>query len=179
MSRTPLSLIADHVRARTLLASSVVVTALTIVAGTAAQAGSFAYGVDRTSDFTISNSSNWQTILTLTIPSGFTAGHGHACQAVASLDAKNPGGDLAAQYVLLHDHAEQRQSVPQSNGVERTIEMRNQGGVNDPDFWPVSTNRVIGMTANAPQIIRLLGRKQAGAPNLIVDDAHLSIICVG
>ena len=65
------------------------------------------------------------------------------------------------------------------NGVERTLEMRNQGGVNDPDFWPVSTNRVIGMTPNALQIIRLLGRKQAGAPNLIVDDAHLSIICVG
>ena len=65
------------------------------------------------------------------------------------------------------------------NGVERTIELRNQGGVNDPDFWPVSTNRVIGFEPNVSQVIRLLGRKEPGAPNLVVDDAHLSIICVG
>jgi hypothetical protein len=156
-----------------------VVTALTIVAGTATQAGSFAFGADRTSDFTISNSSNWQTILTLTIPSGFTAGHGHACQAVASLDAKNPGGDLGAQYYFFTITQNNANPFISQDGVERTLEMRNQGGVNDPDFWPVSTNRVIGMTPDVPQIIRLLGRKQTGAPNLIVDDAHLSIICVG
>ena len=135
--------------------------------------------MDRVTDFTVSNSANWQTILTVVIPSGFTSGHGHACQAIASLDAKNPGGDATRQYYYFTVTQNNANPPISANGVERTIELRNQGGVNDPDFWPVSTNRVIGFEPNVSQVIRLLGRKEPGAPNLVVDDAHLSIICVG
>ena len=127
---------------------------------------------------TVSNSANWQTILTLTVPAHFLAGHGHACQAVASLDANNPGGDLVSQYYFFTITQNNANPFVSANGVERTIELRNQAGVNDLDFLPVSTNTVFGFTANVPQVIRLLGRKSAGAPNLLVDDGSLSIMCI-
>jgi hypothetical protein len=170
------TVVRHHVRAHVLIAGAVGMV-LTVLAGTA-QAGPFAFWVQRTSDFTVSNSANWQTILTLTIPANFIAGHGHACQAVASLDAKNPGGNVVAQYYFFTVTQNNANPFISANGVERTIELRNQGGVDDLDFLPVSTNTVFGFAANVPQVIRLLGRKTGGAPNLVVDDAALSIICV-
>ena len=177
MIGTAQTAVRHHVRAHVLIAGAVG-TVLTVLAGTA-QAGPFVFGVQRTSDFTVSNSANWQTILTITVPAGFIAGHGHACQATASLDAKNPGGDVVAQYYFFTITQNNANPFVSANGVERTIELRNQPGVNDLDFLPVSTNTVFGFTANVPQVIRLLGRKTTGAPNLVVDDASLSIICVG
>jgi hypothetical protein len=178
MVRRALNAVRDRGPAHKLTAGGVLLAALAIVSGTA-QAGPFAFGSDRTSGFVISSSVNWQTILTVAIPSGFTSGHGHACQAVASLDAVNPGGNATTQYYFFTITQNNANPFLNANGVERTVEMRNQGGVNDPDFWPVSTNSVFGFAPGVTQVIRLLGRKATGAPNLTVDDAHLSIICVG
>ena len=176
MIGTAQTVVRRRARAKVLIAGAVG-TVLTVLAGTA-QAGPFAFWVQRTSDFTVSNSANWQTILTLTVPANFLAGHGHACQAVASLDAKNPGGDLAAQYYFFTITQNNANPFVSANGVERTIELRNQPSVDEVDFLPVSTNTVFGFTANVPQVIRLLGRKSAGAPNLVVDDGSLSIMCI-
>ena len=176
MIATALTAVRNHVRAHVLI-SGAVGAALTVLAGTA-HAGPFVFGAQRTTDFTVSNSANWQTILTIVVPAGFLAGHGHACQATASLDAKNPGGNLGTQYHFFTVTQNNPNPFISANGVERTIELRNQAGVDDLDFLPVSTNAVFGFVANAPQVIRLLGRKSAGAPNLVVDDAFLSIICI-
>jgi hypothetical protein len=156
MIGTAQTVVRRHARAKVLIAGAVG-TVLTVLAGTA-QAGPFAFWVQRTSDFTVSNSANWQTILTLTVPAHFLAGHGHACQAVASLDANNPGKDLVSQYYFFTITQNNANPFISANGVERTIELRNQAGVNDLDFLPVSTNTVFGFTANVPQVIRLLGR---------------------
>jgi hypothetical protein len=177
MIATALTAVRNHVRAHVLIFGAVG-TVLTVLSGTA-QAGSFVFWNQRTTDFTVNNSANWQTILTIVVPAGFLAGHGHACQATASLDAKNPGGNVLSQYYFFTVTQNNANPFISANGVERTIELRNQGGVDDLDFLPVSTNAVFGFVANAPQVIRLLGRKFPGAPNLVVDDAVLSIICVG
>ena len=176
MIATALMAVRNHVRAHVMIFGAVG-TVLTVLSGTA-QAGPFVFWQQRTLDFTVSNSANWQTILTIVVPAGFLAGHGHACQATASLDAKNPGGNIFPQYYFFTVTQNNPNPFISANGVERTIELRNQPGVDDLDFLPVSTNVVFGFTANAPQIIRLLGRKAAGAPNMVVDDAVLSIICV-
>ena len=176
MIATALTAVRNHVRAHVLMFGAVG-TVLTVLSGTA-QAGPFVFWQQRTLDFTVNNSANWQTILTIVVPAGFLAGHGHACQATASLDAKNPGGNIFPQYYFFTVTQNNPNPFISANGVERTIELRNQPGVDDLDFLPVSTNVVFGFTANTPQIIRLLGRKAAGAPNLVVDDAVVSIICV-
>jgi len=179
MIATALKAVRHHVRAHVLICGAVG-TVLTVLAGSA-QAGSFVFWQQRTPmmpDFVVNNSANWQTILTIVVPANFLAGHGHACQATASLDAKNPGGNLIRQYYFFTVTQNNANPPISSTGIERTIELRNQPGVDDLDFLPVSTNAVFGFTANAPQIIRLLGRKEPGAPNLLVDDAVLSIICV-
>ena len=165
--------------AATTLAGVIVLVAALVVCSGPAEAGSFAFGADRTSNFTISSSANWQTILTIVIPASFTSGHGHACQAVASLDAVNPGGNASDQTYRFTITRNNENPFVNASGVERTIEVRDQGGVNDPNVWPVSTNSVFGFSPGVIQTIRLLGRKATGAPNLVVDDAHLSIICVG
>ena len=152
--------------------------AVLMVASGPAEAGSFAFGADRTSNITISSTANWTTILTINIPTSFTSTHGHACQAVASLDALNPGGDASTQDYIFTITLNNANPFTNASGVERRIELRDQSGTNDPGRWPVSTNSVFGLTAGVTSTIRLLGRVVAGPP-LTVDDAHLSIICVG
>jgi hypothetical protein len=179
MIATALMAVRNHVRAHVMIFGAVG-TVLTVLSGTA-QAGPFVFWNQRTPtmpDFIVNNSQNWQTILTIVVPAGFLAGHGHACQATASLDAKNPGGNLVRQYYFFTVTQNNANPPISDTGIERTIELRNQPGVDDLDFLPVSTNAVFGFTANTPQVIRLLGRKFPGAPNLAVDDAVLSIICV-
>ena len=157
---------------------SMIASAILFVGACAAtapvQAGSFALGADRTSNFVITSAANWQTILTINIPS---SPHGHACQAVASWDALNPNGNAASQAYIFTITLDNPNPITNSTGVERRLEMRDQPSVNDPNTWPVSTNSVFGLTPNVPHVIRLLGRKAAG-PNLTVDDAHLSILCI-
>ena len=119
----------------------------------------------------ITTSDSWQTLLSIVI----SQSHSHICQAVASLDAINPDGNVNNQFYHFTISVNNANPSLNADAVERTIELRNQSGIDDPSFWPVSTNRAFTLTNGT---IRLLGRKFAGAPNLPVDDAHLSILCV-
>jgi hypothetical protein len=176
MKRRPIMRMSGADRATRGLAAAVAAVTLFGMAGGIAYAGSFALGVSRTSNVTLSDPNNWTTILTIPISS---SAHGHACQAVASLDAANPGNNATTQTYFFTVTLDNANPTLNANGVQRRIELRDNSGVNDPDVWPVSTNSVFGLTANAGHTLRLLGRRAFGAPNLTVDDAVLSIICVG
>jgi hypothetical protein len=143
----------------------------------AANAAPFASGTGTNSNVTIASSANWTTLLTLNVPSDTQT---RSCQVVGSLEARNPGGDnepdsrQTYQFTVTNDN-----SNPITNGrAERSIEVRDQGGVNDPNFWPVSTNEFFILTPNVAHTIRLLGRKGSGAPNMLIDDSTLSIVCI-
>ena len=165
-------IVRKHGSAR-LTAGTVLLTLFGIAGGTA-YAGPFALGASRTSNMTLTDPNNWQTILTISITS---SAHGHACQAVGSLDALNPLNNATTQNYFFTISLDNANPALGASGVERSIELRDNSGVNDPNFWPVSTNTVIGLTANSSHTLRLLGRRAFGAPNLVVDDAVLSIIC--
>jgi len=162
-------------RSAQLTAGTLLLTLLGFAGGTA-YAGPFALGANRTSNVTLTDPNNWQTILTISITS---SPHGHACQAVASLDALNPSNNATTQTYFFTISLDNANPPLGASGIERSIELRNNPGVNDPNSWPFSTNTVIGLTANSSHTLRLLGRRAFGAPNLAVDDAVLSIICVG
>ena len=164
-----------HGAARGLTAAIVVLTVFGITTGPAL-AGPFALGFNRTSNVILNDPNNWTTILTIPIAS---SPHGHACQAVGSFDALNPGGDAVTQDYFITISVDNANPTLVNGGITRRLELRNQSGVNDPGVWPVSTNTVIGLTANAAHTVRLLGRRAFGAPNLSVDTAGVSIICVG
>jgi hypothetical protein len=139
-----------------------------------AYADVFAFVSNRTSNVVLNDPNNWTTILTIALSA---RAHGHACQIVASLDAINPGSDATTQDYFFTVSLDNSNPALGANGVERRIELRDQGGVNDPGFWPVSTNTVTALSANASHTVRLLGRRAFGAPNLSVDDAVLSLMC--
>jgi hypothetical protein len=164
----------NHGRAWRLTAATVLLTVFGIATGTV-YANSFARGASRTSNVALTDPNNWQTILTISISA---SAHSHGCQAVGSLDALNPGNNATTQNYFFTISLDNANPPLGASGVERSIELRDQGGVNDPNFWPVSTNTLISLSANASHTVRLLGRRAFGAPNLVVDDAVLSIICV-
>ena len=167
-------MIRHHGSAR-LIAGTLLVTLFGFAGGTA-YAGSFALGTQRTSNVTLTDPNNWQTILTISITS---SPHGHACQAVASLDALNPLNNATTQNYSFTISLDNANPSLGGSGIERSIELRDNPAGEEPTFWPVSTNTVIGLSANSSHTLRLLGRRAFGAPNLVVDDAVLSIICVG
>jgi hypothetical protein len=143
----------------------------------AANAAPFTSGNGTVTDVTITSSANWTTLLTLSVPSDTQT---RRCQVVGSLDAINPGGNnpgtSAGQTYLFT--VTLNNSNPTTNGrAERSIEVRDQSGVNDPNFWPVSTNEFFILSPNVAHTIRLLGRKDPGAPNMLVEDSTVSISC--
>ncbi|MBW4618128.1 MAG: hypothetical protein KME17_01925 [Cyanosarcina radialis HA8281-LM2] len=136
-------------------------------------------GTGTNGNITIFSSANWTPLLALNVPARSTT---RTCMVVGSLEALNPNGNNsganAGQTYLFTVTA--NNSNPVTNGrAERSIEMRDQSGVNDPNFWPVSTNDTFVLAANASHTIRLLGRKaDANAPNMVIGDSTLSIACI-
>ncbi|MGH8615680.1 MAG: hypothetical protein ACREYF_27605, partial [Gammaproteobacteria bacterium] len=116
----------SHFKAKTIAVSSVLLTFLATLT-VPVQAGSAAWWWNWTGDFTVSDSANWQTIRALNINGG---AHAHFCQAVASLDATGPSGDAATQYYFFTLTVNNANPILGGDGVQRTIEMRNQPGVN-------------------------------------------------
>lgn len=148
----------------------------TLAAIPTTHAAPFATGTSTTTNFIINSSVNWQTIRSIFVPSSTTI---RRCQAVASLDAINPGGTQSDQQYIFTLSLDNSNPFVNANGAERTIEVRDNGGTDDPNFWPVSTNQFFSLPANATHTIRLLGRKVLSSNlNLTVDDASLSIICI-
>ena len=112
----------------------------------------------------------------INVPAG---GPTHNCAAIASADVRNPGGDGTNQnqryrFGIALDLA----NVPSPQTL-RLIEMRNQTGVNDPDRWPVSTNRTFAVGPGNHTFYFVGGPAvdDGSNPNLTVDSSALTVIC--
>lgn len=126
---------------------------------------------------TLTHSSDFQTLIS--VPLG-SSGATRLCQVVASLDAVNPGGDgsNAAQTYTFTISLDNLNPVLETTAGERVIELRDQPNVNDPNVWPVATNDFFSLTPNVTHTLRLQGRKGVGAPNMVVDDAIITSLCI-
>lgn len=100
----------------------------------------------------------------------------HNCAAIASADVINPGGDGTNQRyrfgIALDIASPSLQTV-------RIIEMRNQAGVNDPDRWPVSTNRTFPVGPGNHTFYFLGGPEvdDGTNPDVTLDNSALTVIC--
>lgn len=117
----------------------------------------------------------WTTIrqVNVNVPGG---GPTHNCAAIASADVVNPGGDGANQryhFGIALDFG------PPSAQTVRIIEMRNQPDVNDPDRWPVSTNRTFPVSPGNHTFYFMGGPEvdDGTNPNITLESAALTVIC--
>jgi hypothetical protein len=135
--------------------------------------GSGIVGAGRISDVTI-NSTLYQTILS--IPVNFTGqSHVHYCVAMGSANVMNPasGGSTGNRYDF-----SVKGDAAVSNFAMMTLEMSDNYGVDDPNYVPVSTQRVFDSLSAAPHTFYFVARKQAaGSPNMIVENASFTVIC--
>jgi hypothetical protein len=117
----------------------------------------------------------WTTIrqVHINVPDG---GPTHNCAAIASADVKNPGGDGANQHYRFGIGLD---SASPSSQTIRTIEMRDQAGVNDPDRWPVSTNRTFAVGPGDHTFYFLGGPAvdDGSNPDITVASSALTVIC--
>jgi hypothetical protein len=146
-----------------------------IAVTTPAHADAFVSGTDTRTNFTITNQVDWQTLLSIAVPS---SPHTHECMAVASADLVNPAGTGATEtysFTLSLDNANPLQNA---NGIEKTVELRDNPSINDPSRFPVSTNARFFLSANAAHTVRFLGIKGVGATNMVVEDSVLTLSCV-
>ena len=139
-----------------------------------AQAGDFTASSASNTNVAITSNINWTTIR-----SAFVAAqpHAHSCQITAGGDVFNPGGGLVDQQYVFTVTIDD--SNPITDGAaERTLELRDNGAVDDPGVMPVSTNLTVA-ASTAAHTFRFLGRKVGAAINTNVFDSTLSVVCIG
>ena len=103
----------------------------TLAAIPTTHAAPFATGTSTTTNFIINSSVNWQTIRSIFVPSSTTI---RRCQAVASLDAINPGGTQSDQQYIFTLSLDNSNPFVNANGAERTIEVEITAGPMIPIF---------------------------------------------
>ena len=132
-------------------------------------------GSEGTSSFTCDASADWDTVRSVVLSS---SPHAHNCVINASADLDNPGGDTADQQYHITVSMDSVNPLL-DNSAARTVELRDQSGVNDPNVWPVSTTSRVVASANTSHTFRLQCRKNSGAnPNLTIFDSGLTVICL-
>jgi hypothetical protein len=165
---------------------SLSVTAAVLLFGTGvALANNIVVGDFSNADVTIASANNWVTLRTVdvVIPAGDGA---HACVATASADvaANSPDLDVENKYRFV---LSRNDNNPFTNtGSERTVELVDNNGVNDPDTKPVATTRHFagirddnGVAGTATHTFYFLGRMfDSSMADGRVEDASLSVICV-
>ncbi len=114
----------------------------------------------------------------LTVPVNFTGqNHNHYCAIVASANVKNPGNGTGHYYDfgVGYDSSSAASLV---NSVMR-LELGDNGGVDDPSWMPVTTNRLFDAAFTpAAHTIRFQARKVSAAdPNVVIDNASISVFC--
>ena len=128
-----------------------------------------------TGGFTCTQSANWDTVRTLSLGS---FPHAHGCVITGAADLDNPGGNTANQLYHITVTMDDANPVLDSTGA-RTVELRDQPSVNDPDFFPVSTTSRGFAAANVGHDFILLCRKDsAGNPNIFIRDSSLIVECI-
>jgi hypothetical protein len=148
-------------------------------------ANNFVVGHGNNINVTLNSADSWIVIrsATVIIPADDAARHG--CVATASADMKQAGAvgvENQYRFVLTRNNTD----PATDSGSERTLELVDNDGVNDPNSKPVSTTQnFTGLTNNngvdgtGTHTFYFLGRKvQAVDANADVLDASLSVICV-
>ncbi|MGQ0445626.1 MAG: hypothetical protein ACT4O2_11005 [Beijerinckiaceae bacterium] len=139
-----------------------------------AKAHDFTLNVTSGTDVPINDSANWDTIRSI----GFAASaHAHNCMAVASADIANPGGAVANQSYIFTVRIDNSNPVT-GGSAERTLELVNNPGVDDPAQHPVSVNNVFFAAALGSHTFYFLGRKVGAAINTEAFDGTLSVVCI-
>jgi hypothetical protein len=137
-------------------------------------AHNFTLGSNR-GDVVLDDFPSWSVLnsVSFNIPAGQPS---HQCAATAGADAANPRGNGSNQrynFVLTLDNS----NPPVNTDSERTIEMRNQGGVDDPDRWPVTTNQTFTVGVGGHTIFFLGREENPNNPNMTSEDSNLSVVC--
>jgi hypothetical protein len=162
-----------------------VATALVLFGTGVALADNIVVGELSNIDLDILSADNWETVrsVDVVIPAGDGA---HACVATASADiaATSPVVNVENKYRFVLTRNDNNPFT--NNGSERTAELVDNDGVNDPDTVLVATTRHFlgvrddnGVNGTGTHTFRLLGRKvdQSMADGR-VEDASVSVICV-
>jgi hypothetical protein len=141
-----------------------------------AHADSFAVGSDTNINISITSEKNWTTLRSLVVASSPQIRN---CMVVASADLENPGlnaGNQTYHFTISLDDS----SPPQNaNGVEKTVELRDNSTIDDMSRFPVSTNARISLPANASHTIYFVGIKGGkDAADLVVQGRVLTMVCV-
>ncbi|MGD9508932.1 MAG: hypothetical protein AB7I59_10610 [Geminicoccaceae bacterium] len=151
-----------------------VTVGLSALAG-AATAHDTTLGSESTSNFTCDASADWDTIRSVTL-SSFP--HDHNCVITGAADLNNPGGNASDQTYHLTVSVDNLNPLL-DNSAARTVELRDQSGVNDPNVWPVATTSRVVVQDGSSHTIRLQCRKNSGsAPNLTILDSSLNVTCL-
>lgn len=152
------------------------VTVATMMNFTAiATAHDLTFGSEGTSNFTCDASADWDTVRSVVLAS---SPHAHTCVINASADLDNPGGDTADQQYHITVSMDSVNPLL-DNSAARTVELRDQSGVNDPNVWPVSTTSRVVASANTSHTFRLQCRKNSSTnPNLTIFDSGLTVVCL-
>ena len=121
------------------------------------------------------NSTTFLDVLTVSV--NFTGQtHNHYCTAIASANVINPGNGTGHLYefgVGVDDAG--AGSYSNSNMI---LDLSDNAGVNDPSWWPVTTNRTLSALTPAVHTVRFQARKQAaGDPNFEIDNASMTVLC--
>jgi hypothetical protein len=110
----------------------------------------------------------------LTVPVNFTGqSHVHQCLAIGSANVENPGGGTGNQYVF---------NIGMDSGFGgnsyMTLELADNSGVNDPNFVPVTTNKIFTNISAAPHTFRFGAyKRQPNDPNFTIHNASMTVIC--
>jgi hypothetical protein len=140
-----------------------------------AQAGDFTLNSTSNGNVLLNSNANWTTVRSAAVAA---QNHSHSCLTIASADVNNPGGNVANQQYIFNVTIDDPNPV--TNGTaERTLELLDSPGVDDPNVHPMSTNNVFSAAANVAHTFRFLGRKVGAAINTDVLDSTLSVLCIG
>jgi hypothetical protein len=149
---------------------------LGIFASSLTQAANVAAGSMTTTSVTVASDQNWTVVrsVNLTLPDT----QRHTCVVIGSADmgfGGAPGIENRYRFVVTQDEI----NPLTGGGSERTVELVDNPGVDDPDTLAVSTNQTFSGVGGGLHTYRLLARKADAITSTAgVDDASLSVICV-
>ena len=133
----------------------------------------------------VGDPNNWTVIksVTVTILPFFDTGS-HGCAVNASANVKWLGGgetENRYRFVLARNNP----NPLTGTGTERILSMVDHAGVNDPNYYPVSTTGVYtgltndnGLNGGGAHTFYLLGRKVADEDPSVTAQASISVVCV-
>jgi hypothetical protein len=169
------------------IALSLTIASLLAVPG-GVLASDHATGAQSTVNVDINNAANWVVIAKATvsiIPVFDAATHG--CVVNASADVYWTGGGVAGVENRYRFTVSRNNTNPLTGlATERTLSTVDQPGVDNPNYYPVSTTGAFlgltgdnGLNGGGQHTFYLLGRKALVTdPNVIVGDSSLSVVCV-